>query len=71
MSASVSSFSISSGFVYSLSAIYGLLYDNSDESESVTPLISMKNEVEKVGLTMKVWYQANENDAPVQVYSTP
>ncbi len=50
-------------------AKWEIVYDNSDESESVTPLISMKNEVEKVGLTMKVWYQANENDAPVQVDS--
>ncbi|MDE5667804.1 MAG: hypothetical protein K2I29_06140 [Clostridia bacterium] len=48
-------------------AKWEIVYDNSDESESVTALISMKNEVEKVGLTMKVWYQANENDAPVQV----
>ena len=50
-------------------AKWEIVYGNSDESESVTPLISMKNEVEKVGLTMKVWYQANENDAPVQVDS--
>lgn len=46
-----------------------MVYSNSDESESIIPQASMINEVENVGLAMKVWYQASENDAPVLVNS--
>lgn len=48
---------------------WDMVYSNSDESESIIPQASMINEVENVGLAMKVWYQASENDAPVLVNS--
>jgi len=46
-----------------------MVYANSDESESVTPEVTMVNAVEPVSLKMTVWYQSDANDTPVQVNS--